>query len=85
MKCKTTLIIHSINGKSENFLNFKGVIPRVGEVVTFYRKIHDGCRYKGLVVRVEHRIEYDTQNNKKILQDVIVFIDESHLPEEIDI
>jgi hypothetical protein len=89
MKCKTKtdLILHCIGGESENFCNFCGIVPRVGEVVTFYRKIHDGCMYKGLVIRVEHRIEYATQNDKKkdILQDVIVYLDHEQLPEELEI
>jgi hypothetical protein len=74
----TTLIID--DGEiSESFTDFRGSIPQVKEVITFYRKLHDGCQYKGIVTKVEHRIAFTKQNSKsdEVLQDIVVYIDPS--------
>jgi len=62
---KIDLILESGDkSESEVFRNFQGIIPRVGEYVSFYKKLHDGVQYHGMVLSVEHRIEYVSQNDK---------------------
>jgi len=49
---------------SETFPNYQGPVPRVGEYVNFYKKMHDGALYGGFVKRVTHRIEFHQQNDQ---------------------
>lgn len=80
MKQNTTVRLYLLSDcGSQVFENFSGHIPRIGDTVTFYKKMHDGCRYVGIVSKVEHRIEHKTQNDKsqKSLQTISVHIDES--------
>lgn len=65
MKRNTKVELYLCCGEeSESFKNFQGIVPRVGEGVVFYKKIHDGAWYHGIVTSVEHRIEYARQNDK---------------------
>jgi hypothetical protein len=83
---KVTLIIYDNVWESETFENFTGIVPRVGEHVRFYKKMHDGCFYGGTVKKVEYRIEHATQNDnkKKTLQEVRVFLDDNYKEESMD-
>ena len=60
-KSKGVTLVLSSDAGCEEFPNFMGQIPRVGEYVTFYMKEHDGCVYGGTVKRVTHRIEFQHQ------------------------
>lgn len=74
----TRLFLTSDYG-SETFEHFTGAIPRVGESVVFYKKMHDGCQYTGIVKTVHYRIEYEIQNDPRrneTLQTVEVKISE---------
>lgn len=78
---KTTLILVCDDSDSQQFDSFDGCVPRVGDLVTYYKKVHDGCRWRGRVVKVEHRIEFEKQNEgslKKSLQDVVVYLTEDN-------
>lgn len=64
---------------SEEFRNFTGLVPRVGESVEYYSKKHDGMRYSGVVKNIHHRIEFKHQNDATLdtNQEIIVTITES--------
>jgi hypothetical protein len=78
---EVTLIVVCGETDSQQFDSFDGAIPRIGELVTYYKKIHDGCRWRGRVTKIEHRIEFKAQNAgglKKSLQDVVVYLTEDN-------
>lgn len=86
MTTKVTLILYNSDWESETFENFTGIVPRVGEHVKFYKKIHDGCFYGGTVKKVEYRIEhaFHNDNKKKALQEVRVFLNDVFKEENMD-
>lgn len=78
---EVTLILVCSDSDSQQFDSFTGPIPRIGELVTYYKKVHDECRWRGRVVKIEHRIEFENQNGKnlkKSLQDVVVYLTEDN-------
>lgn len=65
MTTKVDLFLKIEDVGSETFKNFTGYIPQKGDYVTFYKKLHNGERYCGIVTHIETRIEYKTQNDNK--------------------
>lgn len=65
MATKVDLYLSIDDVGSETFSNFTGHIPQKGDYVTFYKKMHNGERYCGVVTDIETRIEYKTQNDTK--------------------
>jgi len=51
---------------SEDFPHFTGYIPRVGDSVVYYSKMHDGRQYSGVVTSIHHRIEFEHQNDVRL-------------------
>jgi hypothetical protein len=76
MATKVDLYMSIDDVGSETFKNFTGYIPQKGDYVEFYKKMHNGQRYCGVVTDIETRIEYKTQNDNKqrTKQSVIVKI-----------
>ena len=59
-----TIVDDEGDGFSETYQDWTGNLPRVGDLIQCYKKLHDGCVYMGTVTCVHHRIEYTRQNTK---------------------